>query len=48
MTPVLRALDHQRFVDWSFGQYLRITPPEFALAAPEGTMRGPAVVPAPA
>ena len=48
MTPVLRALDHQRFVDWSFGHYLRITPPEFALAAPEGTMRGPAVVPAPA
>jgi flavin-dependent dehydrogenase len=48
MTPVLRALDHQRFVDWSFGHYLRITPPEFALAAPEGAGRGVAAVPAPA
>src|SRR5919199_4320219 len=45
MTPVLRALDHQRFVDWSFGHYLRITPPEFALAAPEGAVRAGAAVP---
>jgi hypothetical protein len=24
-------MDHQRFIDWSFGHYLRIVPPEFAL-----------------
>jgi digeranylgeranylglycerophospholipid reductase len=39
MTPVLRALDHQRFVDWSFGHYLRIAPLEFALAGPDGAAR---------
>jgi len=27
----LRALDYQRFVDWSFRSYLEICPPEFAL-----------------
>src|SRR4051794_35631364 len=32
MTPALRLMDHQRFIDWSFGHYLRIAPPEFALA----------------
>jgi digeranylgeranylglycerophospholipid reductase len=31
MTPALRAMDWQRFIDWSFGHYLRIAPPEFAL-----------------
>jgi flavin-dependent dehydrogenase len=31
MTPALRAMDRQRFIDWSFGHYLRIAPPEFAL-----------------
>jgi menaquinone-9 beta-reductase len=30
MTPALRALSYQRFIDWSFGHYLRIAPPEFA------------------
>jgi flavin-dependent dehydrogenase len=38
MTPVLRTLDFQRFVDWSFGHYLRIAPPEFAL---EGGLPAP-------
>jgi menaquinone-9 beta-reductase len=33
MTLALRALDSQAFVDWSFGHYLGIAPPEFALAA---------------
>jgi flavin-dependent dehydrogenase len=33
MTPALRLMDFQRFVDWSFGHYLRIAPPEFALDA---------------
>ena len=32
MTPALRLMDQQRFIDWSFGHYLRIAPPEFALA----------------
>ncbi|MEA2267787.1 MAG: hypothetical protein QOC64_397 [Solirubrobacteraceae bacterium] len=31
MTPALRLMDHQRFIDWAFGHYLRIAPPEFAL-----------------
>jgi flavin-dependent dehydrogenase len=31
MTPAIRMMDHQRFIDWSFGHYLRIAPPEFAL-----------------
>jgi menaquinone-9 beta-reductase len=35
-TPVLgaalRAMDHQRFIDWAFAHYRRIAPPEFALA----------------
>jgi len=33
MTPALRALTSRRFIEWSFGHYLRIAPPEFALAA---------------
>ncbi|MGH2984943.1 MAG: NAD(P)/FAD-dependent oxidoreductase [Solirubrobacterales bacterium] len=28
---MIRACSNQRFVDWSFGHYLRIAPPEFAL-----------------
>jgi hypothetical protein len=32
MTPALRLMDHRRFIEWSFGHYLRIAPPEFALA----------------
>jgi menaquinone-9 beta-reductase len=30
----LRAMEWKRFVDWSFGHYLRIAPPEFAAGAP--------------
>jgi digeranylgeranylglycerophospholipid reductase len=29
MTAALRLMDSQRFVDWSFGHYLRIAPPDF-------------------
>jgi menaquinone-9 beta-reductase len=32
MTPALRLMDHPRFIAWAFGHYLRIAPPEFALA----------------
>ena len=28
--PMIRALGRKRFVDWSFGHYLRIAPPELA------------------
>jgi menaquinone-9 beta-reductase len=34
LAPSVRAMAHKRFVDWSFGHYLRIAPPEFALAGP--------------
>jgi flavin-dependent dehydrogenase len=29
MTSALELMSHQRFVDWSFGHYLEIAPPEF-------------------
>jgi menaquinone-9 beta-reductase len=32
MTPALRAMSSPRFIAWSFDHYLRIAPPEFALA----------------
>ena len=31
---VLRAMEWKRFVDWSFGHYLRIAPPQFAAGGP--------------
>jgi menaquinone-9 beta-reductase len=31
---VIRACGRKRFIDWSFGHYLRIAPPEFASAEP--------------
>jgi flavin-dependent dehydrogenase len=36
LTPGLRLLDSQRFVDWSFRSYLDICPPDFALQAGDG------------
>jgi menaquinone-9 beta-reductase len=30
LSPALRAMSSRRFVEWSFGHYLRIAPPEFA------------------
>jgi flavin-dependent dehydrogenase len=33
--PLIRVLGVKRFVDWSFGHYLNIAPPEFAEAPPE-------------
>jgi flavin-dependent dehydrogenase len=41
MTPAVRAMSSERFIRWSFGHYLRIAPPEFALA---GGAAGPAPV----
>jgi menaquinone-9 beta-reductase len=32
LQPALRAMARKRFVDWSFGHYLAIAPPSFALA----------------
>jgi flavin-dependent dehydrogenase len=34
MTPALRLMNSPRFIEWSFGHYLRIAPPEYALAVP--------------
>jgi flavin-dependent dehydrogenase len=39
LAPALRAAARKRFVDWSFGHYLRIAPPEYALAAPPSGRR---------
>jgi hypothetical protein len=33
MTTALELMDHQAFVDWSFGHYLQIAPPEFVAPA---------------
>jgi menaquinone-9 beta-reductase len=43
LTRALRAMESRRFVDWSFGHYLAIAPPEFALAAPPPAARLPLV-----
>jgi hypothetical protein len=32
---VIRACGRKRFVDWAFGHYLRIAPPEFAGSPPK-------------
>ena len=34
MTSALQLMSSQRFVDWSFGHYLKIAPPEFATPVP--------------
>jgi flavin-dependent dehydrogenase len=31
--PMIKLLGAKRFIDWSFGHYLRIAPPEFALTS---------------
>jgi hypothetical protein len=37
LAHALRAMGTQRFVDWSFGHYLKVAHPSFALAGPHGT-----------
>jgi flavin-dependent dehydrogenase len=37
MTPAVRAMSSPRFIEWSFRHYLRIAPPEFALAGEAGS-----------
>jgi menaquinone-9 beta-reductase len=41
--PSIRAMQAKRFVDWSFGHYLGIAPPEFATRgpAPRSASRAP-------
>jgi hypothetical protein len=34
LSAALVAMESRRFVDWSFGHYLRIAPPEFAAGGP--------------
>jgi len=38
---VIRACGRKRFVDWAFGHYLRIAPPEFAGSPPSKRDREP-------
>ena len=33
MTSALEAMDRQSFIDWSFGHYLEIAPPDFVTQA---------------
>jgi flavin-dependent dehydrogenase len=37
LAPALRAMGTKRFVDWSFGHYLRIAHPDYALGGPHGS-----------
>jgi flavin-dependent dehydrogenase len=39
LAPGLRAMQSRRFLDWSFGHYLAIAPPEFAAAGPPPALR---------
>jgi flavin-dependent dehydrogenase len=36
LAPALRAMSTQRFADWSFGHYLQVAHPDFALTGPHG------------
>ena len=38
--PLIRLLGAKRFVDWSFGHYLQIAPPEFAASADDENRAG--------
>ena len=44
LTTALRAFDNQALLDWAFGHYLAIAPPEFATAPPAVPARPPALV----
>jgi flavin-dependent dehydrogenase len=46
LAPMLRGMSHKRFVDWSFGHYLKIAPPEFAGEQPGRPAGLPVGVPA--
>ena len=35
--PALRAMGTKRFVEWSFGHYLKIAHPDYALGGPHGS-----------
>jgi flavin-dependent dehydrogenase len=37
LDSALDIMDRQSFVDWSFGHYLKIAPPEYVLDGPHGT-----------
>jgi flavin-dependent dehydrogenase len=39
LAPMLRGMERKAFVNWSFGHYLRIAPPEFAAPAPSAPAR---------
>lgn len=37
LAPALNAMGTKKFVDWSFGHYLKIAHPDYALGGPHGT-----------
>ncbi|HYP48927.1 MAG TPA: hypothetical protein VEQ61_09855, partial [Thermoleophilaceae bacterium] len=41
--PAVRAMQNQRFVNWSFNHYLRVAPPEFATPSPPKMSARPAL-----
>jgi flavin-dependent dehydrogenase len=44
LAPALRAMSAKRFVDWSFGHYLRVAPPDYALTGPHGAAHASAAM----
>jgi digeranylgeranylglycerophospholipid reductase len=44
LAPALRAMGAKRFVDWSFGHYLRVAPPDYALTGPHGAAHASAAM----
>jgi menaquinone-9 beta-reductase len=44
LAPALRAMSTKRFVDWSFGHYLRVAPPGYALSGPHGAAHASAAM----
>jgi flavin-dependent dehydrogenase len=44
LAPALRAMGAKRFVDWSFGHYLRVAPPDYALTGPHGAAHAGAAI----
>jgi flavin-dependent dehydrogenase len=46
LAPALRAMGTKKFVDWSFGHYLKIAHPSYALGGPHGSSFASAAAPA--
>jgi len=44
LAPALHAMGAKRFVDWAFGHYLRVAPPDYALTGPHGAAHASAAM----